>query len=124
MSGFYDGVHGHRTYQFMAAALDTAAIFGRIQGPAGKVGRLIGVEWHVVAELTTNPTVVTFDHAVALTGLPTVSVAAAAINLGGAATEAELKAGAEFLADTIIECTSNGGAAAGDADVTVTIQWY
>ncbi len=124
MSGFYDGSDGRRTYQFMNAALDTAAIFGRIQGPAGKVGRLVGVEWHVVAELTTNPTVLTFDHAVALTDLPTVSVAAAAINLGGAATAAELKAGAEFLADTIIECTSNGGAAAGDADVTVTIQWY
>jgi len=124
MSGFYDGNDGQRTYSFMSAALDTAAIFGRIQGPAGKVGRLVGVEWHIVAELTTNPTVVTFDHAAALTALPTISVAAAAINLGGSATEAELKAGAEFRADTIIECTSNGGAAAGDADVHVTIQWY
>lgn len=124
MSGFYDGNNGRRTYTFFAAALDTAAIFGRIQGPAGKVGRLVGMEWHVVAELTTNPSVVTFDHAAALTDLPTVSVAAAAINLGGAATRAELKAGAEFRADTIIECTSDGGAAAGDADVTVTIQWY
>ncbi len=124
MSGFYDGNDGQRTYQFLNAALDTAAIFGRIQGPAGKVGRLTGVEWHITAELTTNPTVLTFDHAVALPLLPTVSVAAAATNLGGSATEAELKAGAEFLADTIIECTSNGGAAAGDADVTITIQWY
>lgn len=124
MSGFYDGVNGHRTYQFMNAALDTSAIFGRIQGPAGKVGRLIGVEWHIVAELTTNPTVLTFDHVVALPLLPTVSVAAAATNLGGSATKTELEAGAEFLADTVIECTSNGGAAAGDADVIVTIAWY
>lgn len=124
MSGFYDGSNGRRTYQFMNAALDTAAIFGRIQGPAGRVGRLVGLEIHAVAALTTNPTIVTFDHAVALTGLPTVTFAALAINLGAAATLAELKAGAEFLADTIIECTSDGGAAAGDADVTVTIQWY
>lgn len=124
MSGFYDGNDGQRTYRFALAALDTAAIFGRIQGPAGKVGRLTGVEWVVINELTTNPTVLTFDHAVALPLLPTVSVAAAAAALGGSATEAELKAGAEFLADTIVECTSNGGAAAGDADVNITIQWY
>ena len=124
MSGFYDGNDGQRTYQFMSAALDTAAIFGRIQGPAGKIGRLVGVEWHVIAELTTNPTVVTFDTAAGLTVLPQTSVAAALINLGGSATEAELLLGDEFPADTIIECTSNGGAAAGDADVTVTIQWY
>ena len=124
MSGFYDGNDGRRTYSFMAAAIDTAAIFGRIQGPAGRIGRLIGVEWHLTAEATTNATVITFDHAVALTVLPQTSIAAAAINLGGSATEAELLLGDEFLADTIIECTSNGGADAGDADVHVTIQWY
>ncbi len=124
MSGFYDGNDGQRTYSFMAAAIDTAAIFGRIQGPAGKIGRLTGVEWHLTAEATTNATDITFDHAVALVALPTVEIAAAAINLGGSATEVEIAAGAEFRADTIIECTSDGGADAGDADVHVTIQWY
>ena len=123
MSGFYDGNDGQRTYSFMAAAIDAAAIFGRIQGPAGKVGRIIGVEWHIVAA-TDAVTVLTFDHVVALTLLPTVSVATTAINLGGSATEAEMLAGAEFTADTIIECTSDGGTTAGDADVHVTIQWY
>jgi len=124
MSGFYDGNDGQRTYQFMSAALDTGAIFGRLQGPAGKIGRITGVEWHVVAELTTNPTSVTFDTAAGLTTPVDVTVPATAINLGGSATAAELAAGDELPADTIVECTSDGGAAAGDADVTVTIQWY
>jgi hypothetical protein len=124
MSGFYDGNDGQRTYQFMNAAIDTAAIFGRFQGPAGKVGRITGVEWHLVAATTTAATAITFDTAAGLTTPVSVSVPVAAINLGGSATEAELALGDELPADTIVECTSDGGAAAGDADMTITVQWY
>ena len=124
MSGFYDGNDGQRTYQFMAAAIDAGAIFGRFQGPAGKIGRIIGIEYHLVAATTTAATAITFDTAAGFTTPRGMSIPVAAINLGGSATEAELKLGNELPADTIVEATSDGGADAGDADITVTVQWY
>ena len=124
MSGTgYDKSQNLRTYAFMAAAIDAAAIFGRFQGPAGKRGRVVGVEYHLVAA-TDAATVLTFDTNAGLTGPAAVTVETGAINTGGAATAAELKAGAELPADTIVECSSDGGTVAGDADVYVTVQWY
>lgn len=123
MSGFYDGVNGHRTYRFDALTLSAVAVIGRIQGPAGKVGRVTGFEYVVTTTTTTAAAAITIGEngaAAPFTGSIPVATAPAA----GAATAAQLKAGSELPADTIIEIASDGGPGAGAADLLVTVQWY
>jgi hypothetical protein len=127
MSGFYDGSKGRRTYNFggtVPVALDTDTVLGQISGPAGKVGRVVGFEWIVSVETTTNPTVIDIDTAGGLTLPFTTSIPASAAGTAGAATKAELKAGAELPADTPVLINSDAGAAAGDGYVAVTVVWY
>jgi hypothetical protein len=127
MSGFYDGSRGHRTYNFGAAtpvAFDTATIIGEFAGPAGKVGRIVGFEWVVSVETTTNPTVFDIDTAAGLTTPFTSSIPASAAGTAGAATAAELAAGDELPADTAVQINSDAGAAAGDGYLAVTVVWY
>jgi hypothetical protein len=124
MSSFYDGVNGHRTYRFPAATLSAAATVGRIQGPAGKVGRVTGVEYLLTTATTVAATALTLDTVAGLTAPLSVSIPVLAINLGGAASAAELKAGAELPADTVVNVASDGGCTAGAGDLNITIQWY
>ena len=123
MSGFYDGKN-RRTYRFPAVAIDTAAIFGRFQGPAGKVGRVRGIEYVLTAATTVAASTLTVDTVAGLTTPITCPVPVKAINLGGATTKALLKAGSDLPADTVVTVESDGGATAGDGDVIVTVDWY
>lgn len=128
MSGFYDGVSGHRTYAIgfggTAIAFDTVTAYGSISGPAGKVGRVVGFEYVVTVTTTTNPTVFVLDTAAGLTLPFTTSIPAVTAPAAGAATAAQLKAGAEFPADTPVTIVSDAGAAAGDGYLTITVAWY
>ena len=129
MSGFYDGVNGHRTYAMglgsaTPIAFDTVTAYGQISGPAGKVGRVVGFEWVVTITTTTNPTVFDLDTAGGLTVPFTSSIAVATAPAAGAATAAEMSAATEFPADTPIVITSDAGAAAGDGYLTITVAWY
>ena len=127
MSGFYDGSKGRRTYSIglggTAIAFDTITAYGSISGPAGKVGRVVGFEWVVTVETTTNPTVFDLDTAGGLTTPFTTSIPATT-PAAGAATAAEFAAGDELPADTPIVITSDAGAAAGDGFLTITVVWY
>ena len=113
-----------RTYRFPAVAIDTAAIFGRIIGPAGKKGIVRGIESVITTATTVAASVVTVDTVAGVTTPPTLPVPVTSINLGLSTTAAILKAASEFPADTIITVESDGGATAGDGDVIVTIDWY
>ena len=124
MSGFYDGVDGRRTYRFAALTVTAAAVIGRIMGPAGKVGRVVGFEYILTTGVTVGAAGIDIDTAAGLTGPFTTSMPIAAINTGGSATAAQLKAGAELPADTVIELSSDAAATAGAADIVVTIAWY
>lgn len=124
MSGFYDGVSGHQTYRFAAATLSSAATIGRIQGPAGKVGRVTGFEYVLTTATTVAATAVTIDTVAGLTAPFALSIPVKAINLGGSCTAANLKAGAELPADTIATIATDGGCTAGAGDLNVTVQWY
>ena len=104
--------------------MSSAATVGRIQGPAGKVGRVTGVEYVLTVATTTNPTVLTLDTVAGLTAPLAVTIPVLAINLGGAASAAELKAGAELPADTVVNVDTDGGAVAGAGDLNITVQWY
>ncbi len=115
------------TYQFLAAAIDAAAIFGRFQGPRGLKGRCVSIHYHVVNTTTDDVTEITLDTAAGLTAL-TLPICVIPIRtgaLGGADTVADdLPGKADLPADTIIEVTSDGGCTAGDADVYVTVDWF
>jgi hypothetical protein len=124
MSGFYDGADGRRTYRFAALTVTSAAVIGRIQGPAGKVGRVVGFEYILTTGVTVGDAGITIDTNAGLTAPFTTSMPIAAVNTGGAATAAQLKAGDELPADTVVELSSDAAATAGAADVTITIAWY
>jgi hypothetical protein len=124
MSGFYDGVDGRRTYRFSALTVSGGAVIGRVQGPAGKVGRVVGFEYILTTGVTVAAAGITVDTNAGLTAPFTTSMPIAAINTGGAATEAELKAGDELPADTVVEIADDGAATAGAADIALTIAWY
>jgi len=124
MSGFYDGVLGRRTYRFDALTITAAAVIGRIQGPEGKVGKLVGFEYVLTTGVTVGNAGLDMDTAAGLTAPFTTAAEIAAINTGGAATQAELDLADEFPADTVIELSSDAAATAGAADITVTIAWY
>mgnify|MGYP001821412841 CR=1 FL=1 len=124
MSGTgYDKAQNLRTYRFSALTVSGGAVVGRVQGPAGKVGRVVGFEYI----LTTGVTVAAAGITVGENGAAapfTTSMPIAAINTGGAATKAQLKAGSELPADTVIEIADDGAATAGAADIALTVQWY
>lgn len=135
MSGqFYDGGKLSRSYHFQAAAVDTAAVFGRFIGPAGMVGRVRGIEFLCTVQATgaTNSVVSAGNNGATLPA--SISLAAQAQFAGQAMTAAELAAaGAEVVAgvndvelaaDTVVEVASDGGLTAGDGDVIVTVDWF
>ena len=125
MSGTgYDKAQSLRTYRFEAETLSAAAVLQRFQGPAGKRGRVVGFEYVVTTTTTTAAAAITVDTNAGLTGPFTGSVPVATAPAAGAATAAQLKAGAELPADTIIEVASDGGPGAGAADLILTVQWY
>ena len=135
MSGqFYDGGKLSRTYGPITADFTGAAnVDARIQGPAGMVGRVRGIEYH----LSTGVTVAASGITVGANGatLPArCEVPIAAINTGGAMTAANLDAAGaaavagvndvELAADTIVEIGNEGGSTAGVGEVYVTIDWF
>jgi hypothetical protein len=124
MSGFYDGSKGRRTYRFAAAALETGAVVGRLQGPIGKIGRVVGFEYVLTAGVTDAAVNVAVDTNAGLTTPFSVEIPILAINLGGAASRAELAAGDELPADTVAEIQAGGECTVGDGDLIVTIVWY
>ena len=129
---FYDNADS-RTYRFPAATLSAAAVVGRIAGPAGKLGRVRGIEFLVTTGVTVAAALVTVGVNGAV--LPaSISVPVTAVNLGGGQTDAEIKAAGadqvagvndvELTADTTIEVASDGGATAGAADLIVQVDWF
>jgi hypothetical protein len=128
MSGFYDGNNGRRTYSFglggTAIAFDTLTAYGSIAGPAGKVGRVVGFEYVVTVSTTAAETVFVMDTAAGLTLPFTSAIPIATAPAAGAASAAELKAGAELPADTPVTIVSDAGATAGDGYLAITVQWY
>lgn len=135
MSGqFYDGGKLSRTYGPITADLTGAAnVDARIQGPAGKVGRVRGIEYHLSTGVTVAASSITVG-ANAAVAPASCAVPIAAINTGGAMTAAELAAAGaaavagvndvELPADTIIEIGNAGGSTAGVGEVYVTIDWF
>lgn len=115
------------TYRFPAATLSSAAVVGRLIGPAGRVGRVVNVS-HVV---TTNVTVAAAAVTVGNNGeaspvTHTVPISSANAAAAIARDDSTLLGQGEtyLAADTLVEVASDGGPTAGAADLIVTIDWY
>lgn len=127
-SNFYDGADS-RTYRFPAVAVDTSGVAGRFIGPAGKVGRVRGIEFLCTVQCTGADSDVTVGNNAAANPA-SLLISAQAQFAGEAQTDAEVKAngdestGRELAADTVVEVASDGGLTAGDGDVTVHVDWY
>ena len=135
MSGqFYDGGKLSRTYGPITGDFTGAAnVDASIQGPAGKIGRLRGVEYILAAGVTVAASAITVGENGA-TAPAQCTVPIAAISTGGAMSAADLAAAGavavagvndvELPADTVIELGNTGGATAGSGDYYVTIDWF
>jgi hypothetical protein len=135
MSGqFYDGGKLSRTYgPITADFIGAANVDARIQGPAGKVGRVRGIEYILTTGVTVAASSITVGVNAAVAPA-SCAVPIAAINTGGAMTAAELAAAGapavagvndvELPADTVVEIGNTGGSTAGAGLVYVTIDWF
>jgi hypothetical protein len=113
------------SYRFAAASLTgAAAVLGRFQGPAGRTGRVLDLSYLLTTGVTVAASAVTIDTNAGITTPVSVAVPIAAINTGGSATKADLEAGTEYPADTVVEVQGAGGATAGAADINVTMGWF
>jgi len=122
-----------RVYQFLNAAIDGAAVFGRFTGPDGKIGRVRGIEWMLTNSTTTSATEIIVGENGATEPAIVIIPVGSQFDVG-AMTAAQVEAaGADEVAgvndvilpaDTLIEVESDGGADAGDADITITVDWF
>lgn len=110
-------------YRFPAAALGSAAVVGRIKGPAGAEGRLISVA-SVITTTTTGGTapVVSVGNSGDPNAYGDHTIPLAAANTGQNA----LVRGVDnrIDADDDVEVSSDGGPTSGAADLLVLIEWY
>jgi len=122
-----------RTYQFLDAAIDAGAVFGRFGGPAGKTGRVRGIEWMLTNSTTTAVTEIIVGVNGATEPAIVIIPVGSQFDVGAMTTAQLLAAGAVevsgvndvlLTADTLIEVESDGGADAGDADITITVDWF
>ena len=113
------------TYTLPASAVDTIGTKLSVMGPAGKSGRLAAMGAVVTTATTTTVSIISVGITGTLGkfGSLTIPVGAAVVTTANAIVD--LTTDANLIpADTPILITSDGGSAAGDADVTVTIDWF
>jgi len=113
-----------QAYTFPGVAIDTAAVFGRIAGPEGKTGRLVGIS----TVITTGTSVAASELRVGDASDPDkYGTAAIAVLSADAVSTAftDLTSDDNLItADTIVEMSSDGGATAGDGTVVIYINWF
>jgi len=110
-------------YQFPAAKIDTVSTLGRIVGPEGKRGRLIGISSVLTVATTSGATEIRLGLSSDPDKYGIQSIAVGAI--GTVTTDiTDYTASVLIPADTEIELSSDNGAVVGDADIFVYINWF
>jgi predicted RecA/RadA family phage recombinase len=109
-------------YRFPAATLSTAAIIGRIVGPAGKSGRLIDIGNVVTTGVTVAANTIDVGLTADVDAFGTLSVPVS--SAGAVANGMTRGTDDDIPADTVVEVSTNGECTAGAGDVLVTIEWY
>lgn len=112
------------TYSFPAATLSTNGIIGYLGGPAGLTGRVESIVYTVTTGVTVaaaeiNVGAVADDADNAVCAVPIASA-----NATSGSTLANVSAKNSLAADTDIIVSSDGGCTAGAADVFVTVAWF
>jgi len=109
-------------YRFPAAGLSSAAIIGRIQGPAGFKGRVADVSGVTTTATTVNPCTVDVGTSGAVAAYATQTIPVTGNNLGVHGNVSVYNH--EIPEGTLVEVSANGECSAGAADLTVIIDWY
>lgn len=109
-------------YRFAAAALATAAIVGRIIGPAGKQGRLVDIGSVVTTGVTAAAVTVDVGLTADVDAFGTLSTPISSAN---AVANGMTRGDTNIIpADTVVEVSTNGECTAGAGDLLVGIEWY
>lgn len=113
------------TYKFPASAvLSTAGVAGRLIGPAGKRGRVLGCQGILTTATTGAASQILVGTAADPDANLVVDVPVQAINTGVQASDANIRAGALLDADTVYQVSGDGAATAGAADITLVVGWF
>lgn len=118
MSYSENGLTAHR---FSALTLSTAAVIGRIYGPAGAKGKVVGVSTIVTTAITAAATTVKIGTASDDDAFGTLTAPISSVNAGANVVVDGVDS--DVAADTMILVTAGGESTAGAADVVVYIQW-
>lgn len=110
------------TYRFPAVSVVSAATLGRIQGPAGKTGKIVDVSYIITTGVTVAASNLIVGSAADTDAYATKAVAVAAATTGG--NGATLGATELIPANDIVLVGSAGGATAGAVDALVVINWF
>lgn len=109
-------------YRFPAATLSTAAVVGRIIGPKGKSGTIVGIGSVVTTGVTVEAASVTIGSATDADAYATASIPVSAAN---AVTNDFTPVSNHVIpADEVVNVSAGGESTAGAADLLVMINWY
>jgi len=112
------------TYQIPAGVLTSAATLGTLIGPAGKQGRLEGIETTVTTETTGAAASVDVGITGTLAKYGTASVPVSVVDSLTNVTTINDTDVNPLPADTEFLVSTDGGATLGAADLFVTIAWF
>ena len=109
------------TYRFPAASTTAAAVVGRIAGPKGKTGRLVGAAYVITTGTTVTAPVVHIGSASDADAYGILTMAIGSANDVGNT----LTMGAEPIvaADTVVNVSVATTSTAGAADLLISIDW-
>lgn len=110
------------TYRFPAASTTSAAVVGRISGPAGKTGRLVGASYVITTATTVTAPVVHIGSGSDADAYGILTMAVAAANaIGNTVTRGVTP---EIPASDVVNVAIATTSTAGAADLIVYIDWY
>ncbi|MDT8364295.1 MAG: hypothetical protein RQ714_06570 [Nitrosomonas sp.] len=109
-------------YRFPAATVSTAAVVGRIVGPKGLSGTVVGIGSVVTTGVTVAASSITVGSASSASAYATAAVPVSGAN--AVANDFTPVANHVIAPDEVVNVAAGGEATAGAADLLVMINWY
>lgn len=114
----------YTTYSFPAADLSANAVFGRLGGPAGRTGRVDSIAYTVTTGVTVAAAEINVGAVAGDANNAVCAVPVASANATNGSTVANTTGKNTLAADTTILVSSDGACTAGAANVFVTVAWF
>lgn len=116
-------------YHFPSVAIDTAADFGVIVGPKGKIGRLRSISTYITVATTVAASEIRVGTAAdpdayGIQAIPISAIGSVINTITDYTGDQTTGTDDRIPADTAVHFESDGGATAGDGHITVVIDWY